>query len=64
MLLIKFFLHFLKLNPDYPKYLTEENTVNIESEYDENMQEGEGDDEIYTGDIFEECDCGKHHHEH
>lgn len=56
--------NFLKLNPDYPKYLTEENTVNIEdSEYNEDMQEGEGDDQIYTGDIFEECDCGhKHNH--
>lgn len=55
--------HFEKINPDYPKYLTEENTVNIDTEYDENMEEGEGDDEIYTGDIFEDCKCG-HNHNH
>lgn len=53
---------FVKINPDYPNYLTEENTVNIDTEYDENMKEGDGDDEIYTGDIFEECNCDHHKH--
>lgn len=48
-------------NPDYPEYLTEDNQVDLESpEYDEELSEGEGDDEIYTGDIFEEHDCCKH----
>lgn len=53
---------FVKYNEKYPKYLTEENTVNIDTEYDENMTEGDRDDEIFTGDIFAEAD--KHHHEH
>ena len=39
-------------NPDYPLFLEENNLVNFEEEYDEEMEEGEGEDEIYTGDIF------------
>lgn len=45
---------YQKLNPTYPRYLTEDNSVISEdAEYDEDTEEGEGDDEIYTGDIFE-----------
>ena len=41
------------MNPDYPLFLEDQNIVNLEEEYHEDMEEGEGDDEIYTGDIFE-----------
>ena len=68
--------HFVHLNDQYPNYLTESNQVDFESEYDGEYVEGEEDDEIYTGDIFEnvgevhgeeecddeECDCHHHHH--
>ncbi len=41
-----------KLNGAYPRYITEENLVDIDEDYEE-REEGEGDDEIFTGDIFE-----------
>ncbi len=40
------------LDPTYPRYLTEENIVGVEGEEYEEMEEGEGEDQIYTGDIF------------
>ena len=45
-----------ELNDDYPRYIENDNLVNIdmEEEYDEDIEEGEGDDQIFTGDIFEE----------
>ena len=43
------------LNDDYPRYIENENLVNFEDEnYDENIEEGEGDDQIFTGDIFKD----------
>lgn len=53
------------LNEEYPRYLTEDNTVSYEDEDYEDKEEGDGEDDIYTGDIFEgigeqpeeECDC-------
>lgn len=43
------------LNDDYPRYIEDENLVNLESErYDEDIEEGEGDDQIFTGDIFKD----------
>lgn len=46
--------HYYKhLNPDYPLFLEDKNIVNMEETYSEEMEEGEGDDEIFTGDIFE-----------
>ena len=54
--------HFVKLNSEYPNYLTEENRDNPEY-YSEELEEGEEDDQIYTGDIFEglgEDDFKKH----
>ena len=45
-----------KINDEYPRYITEENLVDTDVEYDENMEEGEEDDQIYTGDIFEGID--------
>lgn len=43
--------HFVKLNPEYPRYLTEEDREEDEV-YSEEMEEGEEDDQIYTGDMF------------
>jgi len=48
------------INEKYPRYMTEENQVDVDQEYSEDMCEGEGEDEIYTGDIFEEAK--KHSH--
>lgn len=43
-----------KLDDNYPRYITEENLVDLESEeYGEDLEEGEEEDQIYTGDIFE-----------
>ena len=45
-----------ELNDDYPRYIENENLVNIdmEEEYAEDIEEGEGDDQIFTGDIFKD----------
>ncbi len=45
--------YFKKLNPDYPLFLEDKNTVVFDEDYSEDMEEGEGEDEIFTGDIFE-----------
>ena len=65
---------FLKINENYPLYMEDSNLINLEEEYSEDMEEGEGEDEIFTGDIFEcieekepeeEChDEHCHHHHH
>ena len=45
---------YSKLNEAYPRFIAADNLVDIATEdYDEDMEEGEEDDEIYTGDIFE-----------
>lgn len=45
--------HYYKhLNPDYPLFLEDKNTVTFSEEYSEEVEEGEGDDQIYTEDIF------------
>lgn len=44
---------YQKLNEQYPRFISEDNLVDVEQEYDEEMEEGEDDDQIYTGDIFE-----------
>ncbi len=54
-ILFKYFLmdhHYLEINEEYPLYLEEKDDIEIETDYPEDLQEGEGDDEIYTGDIF------------
>ena len=43
-----------KINEQYPRFITEENLVDVDSEYDEDMEEGEEDDQIFTGDIFKD----------
>ena len=58
-ILFKYYLqdnHFLYVNEDYPLYMEEKPEVDIESDYPEDIEEGEGEDEIYTGDIFEGID--------
>ncbi len=45
---------YQKLNDNYPRFITQENLVDADYEYDEDMEEGEEDDQIYTGDIFKD----------
>ena len=55
-ILFKYYLsnhHHLEINEQYPLYLEEQADVEIETEYPDDIEEGEGEDEIYTGDIFE-----------
>mgnify|MGYP003315629424 CR=1 FL=1 len=54
------------INENYPRYLAEDNLVDIDEEDYRDKEEGDGEDEIYTGDIFEEagqdeCECGHDH---
>lgn len=54
-ILFKYYLsdhHSLEINDDYPLYLEETPDVEIDTEYPDDIEEGEGEDEIYTGDIF------------
>ena len=44
---------YTKINPDYPRFISDENLVGLDDEYPEDIDEGEEDDEIFTGDIFE-----------
>ncbi len=45
---------YTKINDSYPRFITEENLVDIEDEDAlEDMEEGEDEDQIFTGDIFE-----------
>ena len=45
---------YSKLNPSYPRFIAEDNIVGVaDEEYNEDMEEGEGEDEIFTGDIFQ-----------
>ena len=44
---------YQKINDAYPRFLSEENLVDVDNEYPEDLEEGEEDDQIYTGDIFE-----------
>ena len=46
----------VKINKDYPRFIADENLVDLDDEYPEDLEEGEEDDEIYTGDIFEGLD--------
>ena len=44
---------YQKINPDYPRFITEENLVGIDDEEIEDREEDDEDDQIFTGDIFE-----------
>ena len=43
---------YSKLNDAYPRFIASDNLVDLASEDYEDMEEGEDDDEIFTGDIF------------
>ena len=57
--------HFIQYNEAYPKYLEEHEHLEVEDEYEGEYVEGEGEDEIYTGDIFANVEelKNKHHEE-
>lgn len=44
---------YTKINSDYPRFISDDNLVDIDDEYPEDIEEGEEDDEIFTGDIFD-----------
>ena len=44
---------YSKLNDAYPRFIDSDNLVDIAEEDYEDMEEGEGEDEIFTGDIFQ-----------
>ena len=41
-----------RINTDYPRFITDDNSIDIDEEVSEYV-EGEGEDEVFTGDIFE-----------
>lgn len=43
---------YSKLNESYPRFIAADNLVDVANEDYEEMEEGEGEDEIFTGDIF------------
>jgi hypothetical protein len=45
---------YTKLNESYPRFIAADNLVDIEQEDYENMEEGDGEDDIFTGDIFKD----------
>ena len=46
---------YSKLNESYPRFIASDNLVDIEEEeYNEDIEEGEGEDNIFTGDIFKD----------
>ncbi|HNX15878.1 MAG TPA: hypothetical protein PKO28_00670 [Bacilli bacterium] len=52
---------YQKINDKYPRYITEENLVSTDTEDvdEEELEEGEEDDQIYTGDVFKDFKPGK-----
>jgi len=45
---------YVKLNESYPRFISADNLLDIdEEEYDEDLQEGDEEDQIFTGDIFQ-----------
>ncbi|NLV29365.1 MAG: hypothetical protein GXY57_04350 [Erysipelotrichaceae bacterium] len=49
-----------KINKNYPRFIAEENLVLAEDEHDhdEELEEGEGNDQIFTGDAFKDFNPG------
>jgi len=44
-----------RINKEYPRFITEDNSINVDNDYnDGEYVEGEGEDEVFTGDIFED----------
>ena len=44
---------YSKLNESYPRFIAADNLVDVAEDEYEDMEEGEGEDEIFTGDIFQ-----------
>ena len=44
---------YCKFNDSYPRFIAADNLVDVAEEDYEDMEEGEGEDEIFTGDIFQ-----------
>ena len=44
---------YSKFNEAYPRFIANDNLVDVAEEDYEDMEEGEGEDEIFTGDIFQ-----------
>lgn len=54
---------YMHINPDYPRYMSESNSIEIDSELDDiERNEGEGDEDVYMGDVFEGVDPDKFHY--
>ena len=45
---------YTKLNEAYPRFIAADNLVDIENEDYEDMEEGDGENDIFTGDIFKD----------
>ena len=45
---------YYSFNEDYPRFMKEDNIVNFDEEDSSDLEEGDGDEEIYTGDIFKD----------
>ena len=45
-----------KINEDYPRFITDDNEVDLQDDYDDEAEyvEGDGKDEVFTGDIFKD----------
>lgn len=43
---------YSKINETYPRFIAADNLINVADEDYEDKEEGEGDDDIFTGDIF------------
>ena len=43
-----------KINEDYPRFITDDNLVDVEDYEESQYVEGDGKDEVYTGDIFKD----------
>jgi hypothetical protein len=51
---------FQNINENYPRFITEDNLVDVDTDHDdEDLEEGEGDDQIYTGDVFKDLKPGE-----
>ena len=45
---------YSKINTTYPRFIAADNLINVAEEDYEDKEEGEGDDDIFTGDIFQD----------
>ena len=45
---------YTKFNSSYPRFIATDNLVDIEEEDYEDMEEGDGENDIFTGDIFKD----------